>query len=341
LTTRRNILLAGGAALLTSGCQAKSAPPLPSLKSLVPYPLGTCAMSGQFDDPAWTALATRHFSRLTPEWEMKMEYMLLPDGRVRFDRPDTVVDFAARHGMAVHGHTLIWYAQTSPYFEKLSGDKFLNAYVAYIQQIAGHYKGRLSSWDVVNEPVTDPGDRLRDCLWSKALGEDYIGLALTAAHEADPGVPLFVNDYNLEQNPQKRSTFLKMCESLLKNGAPLHGVGSQSHILADIPPGMITSSIRELASLGLKLHISEVDISTRESGMSAEKAQIRALNELVEAYHQVPAAQRHGMTFWGVRDGDSWLNRKKGLHIPDAPLLFDDNGAAKPLAEAFTAAVKA
>ncbi len=344
MTTRRNVLLAGASALLTTGCKARSSPALPPLKSLVPFPLGTCVMAAQCDDPEWSALATRHFSRLTPEWEMKMEYMLRDDGSLRFDRPDAIVDFATRHGLTVHGHTLIWYAQSNPYFEKLSGDKFLNAYVAYINDVMGHYRGRLPSWDVVNEPITDEGSELRDCLWSRALGrEDYIGIALTAAHEADPGAVLFVNDYNLEHAPKKRATFLRLCENLLKNGAPLHGVGSQTHLIADIAPGMIKACIRDLASLGLNLHISEIDISIREShaGLNGEKAQIRALDELVDAYQQVPAAQRYGMTFWGVRDGDSWRNRQDGLHIPDAPLLFDDQGRAKPLAEAFAAAVRA
>jgi endo-1,4-beta-xylanase len=342
MTTRRT-LLAGAAALLASGCKATSATPLPPLKSLVPYALGTCAMTAQLDDPEWARLATRHFSRLTPEWEMKMEYMLLDDGSLRFDRPDAIVDFATRNGMTVHGHNLIWYAQSSPYFETLRGDKFLNAYVGYIHGVMDHYKGRLPSWDVVNEPITDEGGELRDCLWSQALGrEDYVGLALTAAHEADPSAVLFVNDYNLEHTPKKRATFLKLCETLLRNGAPLHGVGSQSHIIADIAPGMIKTSIRDLASLGLKLHMSEIDISTREShlGLGAEKAQIRVLNELVEAYDQVPSAQRYGLTFWGVRDGDSWRNREQGLHLPDAPLLFDDEGRTKPLTEAFAAAVR-
>ncbi len=345
MTTRRSLLFTGAAALLASGCKAQSAAPLPPLKSLVPYRLGTCAMAAQCDDPAWAALATRHFSRLTPEWEMKMEYTLADDGSLRFDRPDAIVDFATRNGMTVHGHNLIWYSQKSPYLEKLAGDPtaFLNAYVAYIQGVVGHYKGRLPSWDVVNEPVTDDGEKLRDCLWSQALGEDYIGLALTAAHEADPNAVLFINDYNLEVTPKKRATFMKLCETLLKNGAPLHGIGSQSHIVADIAPGLITASIRDLASLGLKLHISEIDISTRQShaGLDTEADQIRALNELVEAYDQVPAAQRYGMTFWGLRDSDSWLNRRNtGLHLPEAPLLFDGNGAAKPLAEAFVTAVK-
>jgi endo-1,4-beta-xylanase len=337
----RRALVTGASALLLNGCKAQSSPALPPLKSLVSYPLGTCAMASQCSDPAWSALATRHFSRLTPEWEMKMEYMLRDDGSLRFDRPDAIVDFATRNGMAVHGHNLIWYSQSSPYFTKLSNDAFRTAYVAYIQGVVGHYKGRLPSWDVVNEPVTDEGGQLRDCLWSQALGEDYIGLALRTAHDADPGALLFINDYNLEQTPKKRATFLKMCERLLQAGAPLHGIGSQSHILADIAPGLITTSIRELTALGLKLHLSEIDISTREShGLGAEKAQIRALNELVEAYAQVPAAQRYGMTFWGVRDSDSWLNREKGLHIPDAPLLFDGDGNPKPLADAFAAAVR-
>ncbi len=342
----RRTFLAGAAGMGLSGLAAGAVyGAIPPLKSVVPYPLGVAAKRAQFDDPAWTSLAAANFSRLTAEWEMKMEYLLQPDGSLQFDRADAIVDFARRHGMAVHGHTLIWYAEDGAYFQTLKGkpDAFLAAYAGYISAVMKRYAGAVGGWDVVNEPVWNDGHDLRPCLWRDVLGDDYIGLALEAAHEADPGAILFMNDYNLESTPAKRARFLKLCEAVLKKGAPLHGIGTQTHIDADLAPGAITAALRDIASLGLQVHVSEVDISLRVKSMGdiaqPRLNQIRLLAELVGAYHDIPPAQRYGMTFWGLRDSDSWLNGKDNRTlVPDEPLLFDGAGRPKPLAQAFVRA---
>ena len=342
----RRAWLAGAAGLIgTLGASTvlKSAPAgaqqiaLPPLKSLAPWPLGTCVQTPQLDDPQWVQLATSHFNRLTPEFEMKMETVLQEDGSLRFERPDRIVAFAKAHGMAVHGHCLIWYAEDGGRFRELSGDALLNAYVDYIRNVMGRYAGFIRTWDVVNEPVTDEGSTLRDCLWSQKLGEDYIGLAFTAAHQADPQAVLLMNEYNLEYTPKKRATLLRAAERALKAGAPLHGIGTQTHIGGDVPPGAIRAAIRDIVSLGLKVHVSEIDITLHEdrpvNAVEPRADQLRVLDEIVEAYHEVPEAQRAGMTFWGVRDSDSWQNA--GPHprpIFDEPLLFDRYGRPKPVA---------
>jgi len=321
---------------------------LPPLKSVTPYPLGVSATYRKLSDPGWTKLAATHFSRLTAEWEMKMEYILQADGRLQFDRADALTAFARRNGMGIHGHTLIWYAQDGEHFRKLKNkpDAFLLAYTRYIQEVIGHFTGFIKGWDVVNEPVWNDGRGLRPCLWREVLGDDYIGLALEAAHQADPAAVLFLNDYNLELTPKKRATFLKLCEKLLKEGAPLSGIGTQTHIDSGIAPGLIKAAIRDIASLGLKVHVSEVDISLREDNpanlVEPRVHQVRALNELLDAYHDVPQRQRYGLTMWALRDSDSWLNTAqggKGL-LPDEPVLFDTLGRPKPLTQAFVSAIK-
>jgi len=327
----------GAAIALGQSASAQQPPALPPLKSLAPWPLGTCVQTPQLDDPQWVQLATTHFSRLTPEFEMKMETVLKADGSLDFERPDRIVNFAKAHGLAVHGHCLVWYAEDGGRFHALSGDAFLNAYVDYIRDVMGRYAGFIRTWDVVNEPVTDEGSTLRDCLWSQKLGEDYIGLAFTAAHEADPNALLFLNEYNLEYTPKKRATLLRAAERALKNGAPIHGIGTQTHIGGDVPPGAIRAAIRDIVSLGLKVHVSEIDITLHEerlvNAVEPRADQLRVLDEIVTAYHEVPAAQRAGMTFWGVRDSDSWQNA--GPHprpVYDEPLLFDKYGRPKPVA---------
>ncbi len=350
----RRSVLTGAAALgvAATGTRAETVfDAVPPLKSITPYPLGVAVKVSQLDDPTWVKLATPNFSRVTPEWEMKMEYLLQADHNLHFDRADRIVDFAHQHGMSVHGHTLIWYAlEGGDHFTNLAGkpDAFLDAYVGYITSVMQRYAGRIRSWDVVNEPVRNDGSGLRDCLWSKVLGNDYIGLALEAAKRADPGALRFINDYNLELTPKKRSAFLKMCERLLKDGAPLQGIGTQTHIAADISPQAIRDAMKDIASLGLLVHVSEVDISLQEDHPAnlaqPLKHQISTLNALLSAYHDVPAAQRYGLTLWGLRDSDSWINYQKNSGVmnvkPDEPLLFDALGRPKPLTRAFVRAVK-
>ena len=215
----------------------------------------------------------------------------------------------------------------------------MSAYTDYIQSLVKHYSGQVLSWDVVNEPVLDNGSGLRPCLWQRVLGDDYIGLALTAAQEADPGALLFINDYNLESSPAKRRTLLKLVEHLQKTGAPIHGIGTQTHIDASLSAGMISDALRDLRQTGLKIHVSEVDISLHEDHpaglVQPRRDQVRLIDELLNAYYDLPSHQRHGLTFWGIRDSDSWLNHQKSLGLPDSPLLFDSQGRAKPLARRF------
>ena len=338
--------LLGGALALTA-CKGRAqdarAPdrgPPPPLKSLTPFPVGCAMMTGELQDPAFARLLATHFSQLTPEWEMKMEYILKDDGGFRFDAPDAIAAFARANGMRLMGHNLIWYAQEPPAFMRLDGQgkAFADAYRNYILAVAGRYRGQAAGWDVVNEPVTDDGDGLRDCIWSRNLGPDYMRLAFEHAAEADPGAMLLVNDYDLENKPRKRATFMKTVEDLLKAGAPVKGIGTQTHVNADMAPGAITAAIRDLASLGLPIHLSELDVSlSRAERLFTDTAdlgtrQLRVYAEAAEAFMALPARQRFAFTLWGLRDKDSWLRTesvKRGV-TPDAALLFDDTGAAKP-----------
>ena len=339
--TRRSALLSAFA-LAACGRARASDGALPALNTLVPFPLGVAAMTGEFDDPAWTALAVTNFGRVTPEWEMKSESLVARDGSFDWTRADRLMSLAHSHGLKIHGHALVWYFEAPDAFAKIAADRdrFAAAYRTYVLGVAGRYRGQVTGWDTVNEPFNDDGT-LRDCLWRRALGDDYIRLAFEHAHEADPAAPLFLNDYDLESKPAKRSAFLKLAESLLKAGAPLGGLGTQTHVDADLEPGRIRATVNDLASLGLKVHVSEFDVSlNRASGLDRaglEKKQAALAAEVSDAMAGLPEAQRYGVTIWAARDKDSWLRRppeNKGL-VPDAPVLFDDDGRAKAMARAF------
>lgn len=341
--TRRSVL---GSALALAACgqQALSQPPprIAPLRRAAPFPVGTCVTARLLDDPDFAGLVAAQVSQLTPEWELKMEYVVRPDGSYRFDAPDRIADFAADHGMRLFGHTLVWYAEKPAYFEGLDGGAFRQAFADYVQTVVGHYRGRAAGWDVVNEAVTDDGAGWRDSLWSQRLGRlDHMRIAYELAHAADPGAVLFLNDYNLESNPRKRATFLRLAEALLNAGAPLGGLGTQTHVTASLAPGAITAALRDLASLGLNVRISEMDVSlARARGWddaSAERAQSAVYAEAAEAFASLPAHQRFDFTFWGLEDSHSWLRRENAA---DAPLLFDDDGRPKPAAQAWEAALR-
>ena len=347
----RRAVLASTLALSACGAkdaQSQSVPAdLPPLKTIAPFRIGTCVQALHLDDPALAALIARQANQLTAEWQMKMEYIVQPDGSFRFDAPDRIAAFARAHGMGLLGHTLIWYAQAPEAFQRLDENRigFADAYRNYILAVVERYRGLAVGWDVVNEAVAEDGNGWRDSLWSRRLGDfEHIALAYRTAREADPGATLLLNDYNLEYNDTKRATFLKLAERLLASGAPLTGLGTQMHVAADIAPGKITRMIRDLASLGLPIHVSELDVSLTRSENKLlsrgelQRRQTAVYAETAEAFMALPQRQRFAFTLWGLRDKDSWL---KTENASDAPAVFDDAGRPKAGAAALVEAFRA
>ena len=349
----RRAFLAAPIAL--AACGAGDAPvafdqPVRALKSIAPFPIGAACMTGQLSDQTWRRLVSKHFSQLTADWEMKMEYILQRDGSFRFDAPDRIADFARDQNLRLFGHTLIWYAQTHPWFEALTGDRarFAAEYDRYIATVAGRWRSQIVGWDVVNEPVTYDGVSLRDCVWSQGLGgtDVYIIRAFEQARLAAPDAVLFLNDYDLESNPVKGATYLRLVERLLKAGAPVTGLGTQSHLDIDMPAGQITVFMRELAQFGLPIHVSELDASLRTGNRLFDlkprpqriERQTARVAELAEAFMALPRAQQFAFTTWGVRDVDSWLRRGSEDDGKDSPLLFDASGQANPMFHAVASA---
>jgi endo-1,4-beta-xylanase len=304
-------------------------------------------MSGQFDDADWRRVALTHFSQFTPEWEMKMEAILRPDRSLDFTLADKCADFATDNGLRLHGHTLIWYSQGADAFAGLDRKTFATDYDRYIREVAGRYRGRTVSWDVVNEAVAEDGDGLRHHHWSETLGDiDHIRRAFDVTRETDPEAVLFLNDYNLENLPRKGATFLNLVEQLLKAGTPLGGIGTQSHLDIALPEGQISAFMREAAGFGLPIHVSELDASLRSDGpvdlrSAAERQaqQSARVTELTEAFMALPPAQRYAFTIWGARNTDSWLRRGDRDDGRDSPLLFDASGMATPMYDAVAGAL--
>ncbi len=358
-TIGRRGLLAGGVALGLAGCQRATAVPTvagrgepPALKSIAPSPVGCCVSTERLADPAFVPLFLKHFSQLTAEWEMKMEALLTPAGALRFEAADRLAGFARAHNLRLFGTALIWGEQRPPAFLRLDGDRaaFAKAYRGYITAVVGRFRGQAVGWDVVNEPLEPQGGGLQAHLWSRNLGaEDYMVRAFDHAAEADPAAVLVLNEYNLENVPAKRAEFLRLAERLLNRGARIGALGTQSHLDLATSDAAIAAAFADLASLGLPVHVSELDLSIgrrRGIGMPALDArrnlQARRARALAGAWRELPARQRFAFTVWGLRDKDSWLRAPaSGGDGTDEPLLFDDAGRAKAdfwaVADAFSA----
>jgi endo-1,4-beta-xylanase len=308
-------------------------------------------------------IAATHFNAFTPENSMKPMFLQPTEGRFNFANADRLVEFAEKHGAAPIGHCLVWHSQTPRWFfqgadgQPAGRELALARMRKHIATVVGHYKGRVKQWDVVNEAISDTSDQqLRPSPWFKAIGEDYIAEAFRAAHEADPDAVLIYNDYGIERR-DKRDKALRLLKSLLAKKVPVHAVGIQGHWHLDRPDlAEVEESIKQFAALGLKVMITELDISVlprRPQGAATSRGerpsaeQRAAMNPYTKGLPDTVAQQqteryqqafamflRHRdvigrVTFWGVHDGHTWLNFYPIPGRTDYPLLFDRQGKPK------------
>jgi len=326
------------------------------------FMVGTAIAPPQFGerDTASLALIRREFSAITPENVLKWERVHPQPAQYDFAPSDAYVAFGEKYGMFIVGHTLVWHSQTPKWvFENaqgqpLSRDELLARMKEHISTVVGRYKGRIKGWDVVNEALNEDGT-LRQSPWMRIIGPDYLEKAFQFAHEADPAAELYYNDYNLDY-PAKRDGVIRLVRSLQQAGIPIHGVGTQEHLKLTTPSiALVDSSIRLISATGVKVNVTELDIdmlppATRNAtadvsvragpapNLDPYKAGLpdslqQALARRYEELFRVYAAHRDvidRVTFWGVADGDSWLNGWPVRGRTNYPLLFDRANKPKP-----------
>ncbi len=347
----RRAALAGALALSACGrgrgdaqAQAYDAPgrPMPALglRDMALVPIGNCISTGELDNPDYVDLTVHQCSQIIPAWQFQMEATLRPDGGSQFQDADRIAAFAATNALALHATALVWYTQEPSALKALDGqpERFALAVHSAIQAVAGRYRGQVGSWDVVNEPIRDDGSGLRDCLFSRNLGqEDYIVRAFAWAREADSSAVLVLNDYDLERTPRKRWAFMRLVERLLKRGVPVQALGTQAHLDIGMDPALCRPAMRELATLGLPIRVSELDVSFQAAEARfmprAQKLtlQARLYAEVIGAFLELPRHQQLAFAVWGLDDKRSWLRyRTPGGDPSDCPCPFDDEERPKP-----------
>ncbi|MFC5470846.1 endo-1,4-beta-xylanase [Cohnella suwonensis] len=288
----------------------------------------------------------RHYNSVTAENEMKFERLHPKEDEYTFGDADSIVAFARTRGMKVRGHTLVWHNQTTDWlFQDKMGrptdrETLLSRLKSHIDTVVKRYRDDVYCWDVVNEAVSDDGPKLlRPSKWLDIAGEDFIAKAFEFAHEADPSALLFYNDYN-ESYPDKREKIYKLAEDLLARGAPIHGIGLQAHWNLTRPSlDEIRQAIERYASLGLKLQITEMDVSVfdwddRRTDLAAPTEEMVARQE--ERYVQMFRLFKEyrdiitGITFWGAADDYTWLDDFPVRGRKNWPFLFDAGHRPKP-----------
>jgi endo-1,4-beta-xylanase len=285
-------------------------------------------------------LLKKHFNSVTAENDMKFERVHPSEGIYTFDAADQIVDFAAACGMKIRGHTLVWHNQTPGWvFEDGKGgfcsrEELLKRMKDHIHTVAGRYKGLVYGWDVVNEAVEDKSEIwLRDSRWLSIIGQDFIAEAFRMAHEADPKALLFYNDYN-ECNPEKRDKIIRLLKQLKDQDVPVHGMGMQGHWSLKGPSiEEIRAAIEAYASLGLKLQVTELDVSVfefddRRTDLTAPAPEMLELQ--AERYSQIFRLFREykdvltAVTFWGAADDYTWLDDFPVRGRKNWPFVFDE-----------------
>ena len=314
-------------------------------------------------DPKVINAIRNNFSALVPENCMKPEEIHPKKDLYDWRDADALVELAQKNGQVLTGHCLVWHSQLPYWFFKddlgqtITKDELIKRMRDHITTVVQHFKGKIKGWDVVNEAVMEDGS-LRKSQFYNIIGPDFIKLAFQFAHEADPDVELYYNDYGMD-NPAKREGVIKLVRELKAAGCRIDGIGMQSHVAFNTNLDEYEKSIVAYAAEGVKVMVTELDLSVlpwpKGNYGAAVETNFEYMKEMNPYTDGLPAEKaqeqtdffvklfgiylKHAdiidrVTFWGVTDGDSWKN---GWPMPgrtDYPLAIDRNYQPKPFVDA-------
>jgi endo-1,4-beta-xylanase len=331
----------------------------PSLKEIFKndFFIGTAINAQQIEekDLAADKLIKQQFNAVTPENIMKAEVIEPAWNKFSFDLADKLVDYAQKNNLKVNAHNLIWHSQLPAFMHHMqSADSVKQYFENHITTVASRYDGKVYSWDVVNEALNEDGT-LRNSIFLQKLGDNYIVEAFRLAQKASPHSKLYYNDYNIEQ-PKKRAGTIALIKKIQAAGVRIDGVGIQGHWKAgNVPLNDIEESIKDFSALGVEVMFTELDLSVLPNPWENTTADVSATskgNSKMNPYaNGLPDSVQQKLTksytdlfklfmkykkdisritFWGVNDGQSWLNNWPVRGRTNYPLLFDKNFKPKP-----------
>lgn len=319
--------------------------------------IGTALNAVQIEEKeaAAATLVPLQFNAITPENVMKCVVIHPAWDKFDFMLADKIIDYGKKYNMPVFGHTLIWHSQLAPFVSKISDkDSFKLFFTNHISTIASRYNGKVKGWDVVNEALEEDGS-LRKSVFLQNLGEDYITEAFRLTQKAAPNTELYYNDYNIEL-PKKRAGAIALIKKIQAAGVRIDGVGIQGHWRYNkVPLKDIEDAIKEYAALGMKVMFTELDLGVLPNPWDSDAADVNmkatysakmnpytagapdsVLAEQAKSYESLFRLflkyknNISRITFWGVNDGQSWLNDWPIKGRTNYPLLFDRQFKPKP-----------
>ena len=282
---------------------------------------GAAVKDPLFTDAPFRRLVIEQCNVLVCTYSMKWRALEPEPGRFDFQRADRYVDFAEEHGMAFRGHTLVWEKAEPAWLGDELHAKGFAVVERHIRGVAGHYAGRLYSWDVVNEavwPEDGRADRLKSNVFLEVLGPSYIEAAFTVAREADPTALLYYNanpaPYKRERNREHFEGVIALLERLLGRGVPVQGVGLQSHLTAAYAEEFDEASLvwfyERASALGLEIMITELDVSDKwlpPDVALRDQRVAQTYRRFLDATLAFPAVK--GVLSWGLSDRFTGHNR--------------------------------
>ena len=329
LLPRRNLLVAGlglgGSAAVGVHSRTARAAPAPAGEGLnararaLGMSFGAAARLDQLQyEGDLRAVVLTQCGELTPEIGLKWAVIEPRRGALNFSEMDDLSAFCIRHGLKLRGHTLMWHRSVPAWAEEdLRRNRDWSVVSRYFASVMPRYGASTDNWDVVNEPI-ETGyrmDGLRRSVFLDAFGDGYVHRALATARLFAPAAKLFINEYDLEydtsEQKARRYLLLKLLERLKAEGAPLDGVGLQSHLnLARGPVSEpeLRGFLRNVEDLGLLIRVTELDVKEADLVASVQ-VRDRAVADETRRYLEIVLGARRvtGVTTWGLTDRGSWL----------------------------------
>ena len=294
--------------------------------------------------------AGRQFNMMVAENEMKMETLQPSKGQFNYGSADNLVSFAQRNNMAIRGHCLVWHSQQPTWLssdgkkndQNWTRQQALDIMKNHITNVMKHFKGKVTEWDVVNECLDDDqsiirtnpdGYTLRQTVWQRAIGDDYIDSAFVFARRADPDAVLYLNEYGVEhQGKAKTVAYMNLVKHLKSRNIPLDGVGLQCHFSIDeVDSVKLDANIKSFGKEGMKCIITELDVgvpNTSSANLEEQARLYRVITDVVLKNDNCP-----NMLVWGIKDNDSWRSSSN-------PLLYNSGMQPKPAWRAVRSALR-
>ena len=354
MTTRRTFLNQAALATCALALPITAEPTITGSQSLKAQAhkrgllVGCAVGAANLHEPDFTQVLIDQYSLVVPENALKFGPLRPSPTEYNFADADALVNFAHDHEIKVRGHNFVWHEQLPTWFDAtVTKENAKQILTTHIQTVASRYKGKIQSWDVVNEAINPPDgrpDSLRKSPWLQLIGPEYLELAYRTARQADPHAKLTYNEYGIENEGEadqtKRAATLDLLKRLKAANVPIDALGIQSHISAGSGQTWgkgLRDLIGQAQSMGLEVYLTELDVNDDAVPGDDTAARDQIVAAVYRDYLAVALENKavKSVLTWGLTDKRTWLNgikshREKLPNRPQRPLPFDPDYKPAP-----------